>query len=138
MSTEKCDPKIYKEGETVFLSNTIRSVDMEEWVQAIAKESGQPVDWRYGCGRAEMLALGNLNKVRKAILKLKDMHDRGYVKAIKELGSEMFDDEFVAKQIEGIWEYNRNTNGLFRNTCSKCPGECRGQNHAGWDPTRDF
>lgn len=137
MSTDRCDPKIYEGGTTVFLTHTIPSAGMEKWVQAIAKESGQPVDWRYGCGRAEMLALGDLNRVRKAIIKLRETHDDLYFHAVKELG-DMFTDKIIQERIEGIWEYNRNTNGLFRNTCSKCPGECRGQNHAGWNPITDF
>lgn len=135
MSKEHCDQKIYENGETVFLTNSIRTPDMETWVQAVAKESGQPVDWCYGCGRAEMLALGDLNRVRKAIIKTAALHDAGYAKAIQEL--KLFDKEDVTQQLNGIWEYNRRENGLFRNTCSKCSGECRAQNHAGWDPTQE-
>lgn len=136
MSLERCDQEVYDKGETVFLTNSIRTPDMEAWVQAVAKESGQRVDWRYGCGRAEMLTLGDLNAVRKAILKTSAMHDAGYEKAIKELG-DMFDDDHIVHQLRGIWEYNRRENGLFRHTCSKCPGECFPQRHAGWDPTQE-
>lgn len=111
MSLERCDQEVYEKGETVFLTNTIRTPDMEAWVQAVARESGQRVDWRYGCGRAEMLALGDLNAVRKAILKTAAMHDAGYTKAIQKFG-DLFNDEHISHQLKCIWEYNRQENGL--------------------------
>lgn len=130
---DRCDEEIYNHGRTVFLTHTLSSVDMESWVQAIAKESGQKVDWHWGCGRAEMLAVGDLNRVRKAILKFKDMHDEAFADAIVDI----FSPDYIKRQIEGIWEYNRSQYGLFRTYCSKCPGECYPQNHAGWDPTQE-
>lgn len=111
MSVDRCEQEIYDKGETVFLTNSIRTPKMEAWVQAVAKESGQKVDWRYGCGRAEMLALGDLKRVRQAIIKTAAMHDAGYTEAIKELG-DMFNDEHIKHQLKGIWEYNRTNNGL--------------------------
>lgn len=135
--SDSCDPEVYKDGVTVFLTNTIRTASMEAWVQEIAKVSGQKVDWHWGCGRAEMLALGDLNRVRKAILQTRHMHDQGYLDALNELPASFRDNEEQSqKQIDGIWRYNQDENGLFRTLCSKCPGECRPQNHAGWDPTK--
>ena len=134
MISERCNQEIYDRGHTVFLTHTLSSADMEEWTQAIAKESDQNVDWHWGCGRAEMLAVGDLNRVRKAIIKLRDMHDRAYAEACRDLG---FNDAHIQRQLKGIWHVNRTSYGLFFNTCSKCPGECMAQNHAGWDPTQE-
>jgi len=136
MSTARCNQEIYDHGHTVFLTHTISSVLMEEWTQAVAKESDQNVDWHWGCGRAEMLAVGDLNRVRKAIIKLAHMHDDAYTEAVQELG-DLFSEKDIKAQLAGIWEHNRREYGLFRNICSKCPGECRPQNHAGWDPTQE-
>lgn len=45
----------------------------EEFVQAVAKESGQPVDWHYRGGIANVLYLGDHAKVKAAFDKLKPM-----------------------------------------------------------------
>jgi hypothetical protein len=131
---DKCNQEIYDKGTVVFVSNTIRSVRMEEWVQAIAKESGQPVDWHMYAGRLVMLALGDLHKVRKSIINLRKMHDEGYTAAVLELN---FDSAFVEDRLKGIWDYNCKEYDLWSYTCSKCRGRCLPQNHAGWDPTQE-
>jgi hypothetical protein len=136
MSKNLCNQKVYENGTTVFLTNSIDSDGMGKWVQKIAEESGQSVDWHYSCGWAEILALGDLNKVRKAIVKFREIHDDFYFRFVKMLG-DTFTDKIIIERIESIWEYNRNKNGLFRNICSKCYGECYPQNHAGWDPIQE-
>lgn len=135
--SNRCDPEIYEHGEQIFMTNTISSDDMENWVQLIAKESGQKVDWCYAMGRAHILALGDIDRVRKFILKNRQFHDEGYTKAVGDISSSHWDGEMTKRQLEGIWEYNYNNRGLFRNWCSKCPGQCFPQNHAGWDPTNE-
>lgn len=109
MVSMKCNQEVYDKGETVFLTHTLSSGDMEDWTITIAKESGQNVDWHWGCGRAEMLAVGDLSLVRKAIIKFRDIHDRAYAAVCHDLG---FDDDHIRRHLEGIWEYNRVTNGL--------------------------
>jgi len=135
LNPDRCSQEVYDHGHTVFLTHTLGSVSIEEWVEAIIKESNQNVDWCWHCGRAEILAVGDLNRVRKAIIKLRDMHDAAYTEAVE--GLDCFDSQSIKRQLEGIWEHNRMQYGLFRNTCSKCPGECLPQNHAGWDPTQE-
>lgn len=46
---------------------SISSNRMERWVQKIAAQSKQPVDWHMGCGRAIVKALGDFDAVQKAI-----------------------------------------------------------------------
>ena len=41
---DKCDQEVYEKGEVVFITNTIRFVRMEEWVQKIAQDSGQRLE----------------------------------------------------------------------------------------------
>ena len=132
---DQCNQEVYDKGTVVFLTNTIRSVRVEEWVQAIAKESGQPVDWHQFAGRAVVKALGDLHKVRKAIVKLRDMHDEGYIEAIMEL--QCFNSEYAKEGARKIWEQNCRDYDLWSYTCSKCQGRCMPQNHAGWDPTQE-
>lgn len=70
-----CDPRIFAEGTTVFVGDTIGSCALEAWVQKVAKESGQPVDWHWAGGRAQVLALGDLDRVREAIERLRPKYD---------------------------------------------------------------
>jgi hypothetical protein len=87
------------------------SIRTEEWVQKIALDSGQKVDWHMFAGRASILALGNLDKVRQAIVKNRDMHDKFLQEALqvyhKEIGS-----AHDAHIISGIWSYNETTYGI--------------------------
>ncbi len=71
-----CDPKIFADGEQVFVTDTIPSNAMEGWVKQVAELSGQPVDWHFVGGRAEVLALGDITRVKAAILDLLPEHDR--------------------------------------------------------------
>lgn len=70
-----CDDEVYKRGTSVFVTDSISSNRMERWVQQVAKLSGQRVDWHFSGGRANVLALGDLGRVRTAIEQLMPLHD---------------------------------------------------------------
>ena len=133
---EPCNQEVYEKGTIVFVTNTISSKDMEAWTQAIAKESGQLVDWSSFAGRSVMQAVGDLHRVKKAIINLRHMHDEGYTNAVLSLGN-FFDKKFAEERIQGIWENNYKEYDLWSYVCSKCRGRCMPQNHAGWDPTQE-
>lgn len=80
-----CNPKIFRDGTMVFMTHTIPSNAMEGWVKKVAKLSKQPVDWHFSGGRACVLALGDLAKVKAAIEKLMPEHDRLYDEASKRI-----------------------------------------------------
>ena len=80
-----CDPRIYTEGQTVFVGDTLGSNAMERWVQKIAKDSGQPVDWHWSGGRANVLALGDREAVTAALLKHRPEYDRLHAEAVAKL-----------------------------------------------------
>ena len=65
-----CATDIYEKGECVMITHSIRSFNLEPWVQKVAALSGQPVDWHFSGGRAVILALGDLKKVHAAIQEL--------------------------------------------------------------------
>ena len=81
-----CNEKIFKKGISVFITHSIPSNAMEGWVKKVAAKSGQPVDWHFCGGRANVLALGDLSKVHEAIQELMPEHDELKEKAIKSLG----------------------------------------------------
>lgn len=62
-----CDPEIFCNGDVVFRTDTIPSNAMEDWVREVARKSGQKVDWCYQGGIAFVLALGDIDAVKKAI-----------------------------------------------------------------------
>jgi hypothetical protein len=71
-----CEPEIFKKGQSVFVTDSISSNRMESWVKEVAKHSGQRVDWHFFGGRANVLALGDLDAVKSSIQHLMPMHDR--------------------------------------------------------------
>jgi len=77
-----CQQDIFDDGEPVFLTWSIPSNAMEQWVKKVAEKSGQPVDWHFFGGRAVVKALGDLKAVRAAIEELLPEHDELFYKAI--------------------------------------------------------
>lgn len=76
MKLRPCDAKVYRNGTVVFITNTIQAPELNRWVESVARESGQRVDWHFAAGRAVVKALGDLDKVRSAILALLPEHNR--------------------------------------------------------------
>jgi hypothetical protein len=81
-----CNMKVFNEGELMMVTHTIGSNSIEGWVKKIAKKSGQPVDWHFAGGRARILALGDLDKVNKALWDLLPEHNKLYRKACSQYG----------------------------------------------------
>jgi hypothetical protein len=52
-SPPPCNDKVFKEGHSAVILDGC-SHRVEEWVKAVAKESGQAVDWHYSGGRANV------------------------------------------------------------------------------------
>lgn len=67
--SDRCDPEVYKHGTGIMVIDGCMH-RVEEWVQSVAKESCQKVDWHYMGGRAVVLFLGDKMKVLLAIEKL--------------------------------------------------------------------
>ena len=108
---QKCDKDIYENGTEVFFTHTIYADDLETWINKVAEESGQKVDWHYYAGRAIILAMGDICKVKVAICNNRKMHDEFYAKAVRALGAS-FTEEFINYQIEDMWRYNRQRHNL--------------------------
>jgi hypothetical protein len=102
--SDRCDQDVYNNGVEVFLTHTIAAKDIEKWVQAVAKLSGQKVDWHYAGGRAIILTLGDTYKVKEAIKNLRSMHDEAYRKASSEF--KFGSSSETERIIEGIWRYS--------------------------------
>lgn len=67
---EPCNQDIFRNGHSIASLDACRH-RAEEFVQAVAKESGQPVDWHCSGGIASVLYLGDYEKVKAAFDKLK-------------------------------------------------------------------
>src|SRR5512135_41321 len=66
---EPCNADVFKNGHGICALDAC-SQRAEEWVQSVAKESGQKVDWHYSGGIANVLFIGDYDKVLAAIKKL--------------------------------------------------------------------
>lgn len=67
---ERCDAEVFAKGESVASLDACRHV-AEEGVRAVAKESGQRVDWHYSGGIANVLCLGDHVRAAAAVAKLR-------------------------------------------------------------------
>jgi hypothetical protein len=85
------DTNIYENGECVMVTSTIGSNAIEKWVKRVAKRSGQPVDWHWFGGRALILALGDISRVKSTIVAMMPEHDRLYTDAVRKLSPDMVD-----------------------------------------------
>lgn len=80
-----CSPDIFKNGTLVMMTHTIGSQEMEAWVKKVAAQSEQSIDWHFAGGRACVLALGDLSRVRTAISELMSEHDALQSAAVEEM-----------------------------------------------------
>lgn len=71
-----CSQEMMEKGVHVFLTHSISSNRIERWVKEVAHVSGQPVDWHFIGGRANVLTLGDVAAVKKAIEELMPLHDQ--------------------------------------------------------------
>jgi len=67
--SDRCDQKVFDKGKGV-CALTACMHRAELWVQSVAKESGQKVDWHYSGGIANVLYLGKYKKVAETVVKL--------------------------------------------------------------------
>lgn len=67
--SDKCDAEVFKNGHAICALDACM-YRAEKWVQAVARESGQRVDWHYSGGTASVLYLGDHAKVLEAMIKL--------------------------------------------------------------------
>lgn len=61
-----CNQEVFEKGEVAFVMAGKRSADIEEYVQGLAKQTGQQVDWHFVGGRAVVKVLGDVSVVREA------------------------------------------------------------------------
>ncbi len=69
---DRCNQEVFTKGHAAACLDACTFV-AERFVQAVAKESGQRVDWHYSGGIANVLYLGDHAKVMDAIAKLASM-----------------------------------------------------------------
>lgn len=67
--SDRCDADVFKDGHAIALLDACM-YRAEAFRMAVAKESGQRVDWHYSGGRVNMLYLGDFAKVDAAVSKL--------------------------------------------------------------------
>lgn len=73
--SDRCDRDVFKNG-TPLLAATTGPVGgaalFETWVQRVAKDSGQCVDWHYSGGIAQVLVLGDVDAALRAAVALRN------------------------------------------------------------------
>jgi hypothetical protein len=67
-----CDHEIYQHGQYVAALYG-RSVDIEEWVRSVAKQTGARLDWHMVGGRSRVLYLGDDQGKNAVIEKMNEL-----------------------------------------------------------------
>jgi hypothetical protein len=65
-----CNKDVFRNGQPLFLADTgaTGGADIfEKWIVKVRKKSGQPIDWHYSGGVAQVLYLGDRAKLMEAI-----------------------------------------------------------------------
>ncbi len=71
---DQCNADVFKNGQTICAVDG-RSAPVEEWVKRVAAESGQAVDWHYSGGVANVLYVGDYERVLAAVETLQRSSD---------------------------------------------------------------
>jgi hypothetical protein len=66
LNPDRCNQEIFDHGEHVFTIGDVSAQWINKWVSLVAAKSGQKVDWFYIGGRAAVMAMGDINRVRSA------------------------------------------------------------------------
>lgn len=82
-----CDGDVFKTGKPICLLDA-RSGDAEAWVNMVAKESGQRVDWHYSRGIAQVRYLGDRLRVRLAVHRLRNLLKGTVLRIVEDEGGE--------------------------------------------------
>ena len=82
----RCDQDVFDKGHSVAMVDGCM-YRVEEWVQAVAKSSGQRLDWHYSGGIANVLYLGDHAKVLEAVEQLRSALERETFREPKSCGS---------------------------------------------------
>lgn len=66
---DRCDQEVFDKGQSLAAIDG-RSKDVNPWVEKVAQESGQRVDWHYSGGVAHVLVLGDHAKALETAKRL--------------------------------------------------------------------
>lgn len=64
--SDRCNSEIFKDGHAICALDACMH-RAELWVKTVAAESGQRMDWHYSGGRANVLYIGDYDKVSDAV-----------------------------------------------------------------------
>lgn len=104
---DKCDADVFKNGLSLAALDA-RSGPAQQWVDEVARTSGQRVDWHYSGGVAHVLVLGDHAKAMDAVramppcdgvrvMRVFERHDAGCYRA----GVTLMPDNVVAVDVIG-------------------------------------
>lgn len=74
----RCSDDLYQNGQPVLMVQGPRASTIEDWVQLVARVSGQRVDWHFVGGYARVVCLGDRDRVVQAASNLRVVLDEMY------------------------------------------------------------
>lgn len=80
----RCNQEMFDKGTQVFMTHSMPATSVEEFVIKVREDLRQKVDWHYVGGRARVLALGDMGKVRDSLLRLSDGFRMGGLMPLQE------------------------------------------------------
>lgn len=84
--SDRCNSEIFSKGHSVATLDACRH-RAEDWVQQASRLSGQPMDWHYSGGIANILYLGDYEKVAGAVQHLSTSLEQPMARLEHECGS---------------------------------------------------
>lgn len=88
MSTpEPCNQDIYDNGEHIDYYDTWScggAAKFDLLIKQASQESGQPIDWHYAAGYAQVLTTGDVEKAREAVTTILEPIQKKYYDTIEE------------------------------------------------------
>lgn len=70
---DQCNQEIFTKGKPLLLADTYEcsAAGFEVWIQNLAKQSGQKIDWHYSGGIAQVLFIGDRDKIFETMKTIK-------------------------------------------------------------------
>lgn len=66
MNPDRCNQNVFDNGVSIAILGEEKAT-LNQWCQEASKRHGQPIDWHYCGGRANVLALGDPNRAAEIL-----------------------------------------------------------------------
>lgn len=85
MSQDKCDPNVFKNGESIAVleEGDLEPSAVNKWLKKVSKSANATLDWHYSGGWAHVLHLGDADSRKRAEKALRNLSGQDGIRLVR-------------------------------------------------------